>query len=150
MLIKIKNQKSKILVEGEDVITFIPQKPPIVMVDTLYECEPAKAVTGLTIRNENMFCEDGLFRETGIIEHIAQSAALKAGYEQHTNNTQPSIGYIGSVKNFTLHYLPSAGDHLVTTITVMHVVGNVVVLHGKVECGGKAVAECEMKVVEQN
>ena len=147
MFSEIKNQKSKILLEGGDVLRFIPQKAPIVMVDTLYECDPVKAVTGLNIRSDNMFCEEGLFRETGIIEHIAQSAALKAGYEQRTGNTPPSIGYIGSVKNFVLHYLPLAGDTLVTTITVMHVVGNVVVLHGKVECDGKEVAECEMKVV---
>ena len=150
MFSEIKNQKPKILVEGGDVIRFIPQKAPVVMVDTLYECDPVKAVTGLTIRSDNMFCEEGLFRETGIIEHIAQSAALKAGYEQHTGNAPPSTGYIGSVKNFMLHHLPSTGDDLVTTITVMHVVGNVVVLHGKVECNGRAVAECEMKVMEQN
>ena len=147
MFIKNKNQKSKILLEGEDVITFIPQKAPIIMVDTLYECDTSKAVTGFTICNDNMFCESGLLRETGVIEHIAQSAALKAGYEQHTGNAPPSIGYIGSIKNFTLHFLPSAGDHLVTTITVMHVVDNVVVLHSKVTCNGMAVAECEMKIV---
>ena len=137
------------IIEGDDVIALIPQKAPIVMVDTLYECLPEKAVTGLTIRDDNMFCEDGLFREPGIIEHIAQSAALKAGYEQHTKNIPPTIGYIGSIKNFVLHFLPCTGDRLTTTVTVLHVVGNVVVLHGKVECDGKVVAECEMKVVEQ-
>lgn len=146
---KIKNRKLKIPVEGDDVVSLIPQKPPIVMVDVLYECVPQKAVAGLTIRYDNMFCEDGLFREPGIIEHIAQSAALKAGYEQLINNTPPSIGYIGSVKNFTLHYLPSVGDQLITTITVLHIVGDVLVLHGNVECEGMGVAECEMKVVEQ-
>jgi len=130
-----------------DVSALIPQKPPIVMVDVLYECHPDKAVTGLTIRSSNMFCENGLFREPGIIEHMAQSAALKAGYEQRANNTPPAIGYIGSVKNLSVYALPSAGDKLVTTITVLHVVGNVLVLHGKVECDGKMVAECEMKVV---
>lgn len=140
---------SKMLVEGDDVVALIPQKAPIVMVDTLYECQPDKAIVGLTIRSDNIFCENGLFREPGIIEHIAQSAALKAGYEQHINNTPPSVGYIGSLKNFTLQFLPSVGDQLVTTITVLHIVGDVVVLHGKVECEGRGVAECEMKVVEQ-
>ena len=143
------NQKSEVPAEGGDVSRFIPQKPPIVMVDALYECEPTKAVTGFNIRSDNMFCENGLFREAGIIEHIAQSAALKAGYEQHTGNSTPKVGYIGSLKNFVLYFMPSAGAHLVTTITVKHVVGNVVVLHGKVTCNGKVAAECEMKVVEQ-
>ena len=135
------------MLEGDEVIALIPQKAPIVMVDTLYECLPEKAVAGLTIRADNMFCEDGLFREPGIIEHIAQSAALKAGYEQRSNNNPPAIGYIGSVKNFVLHFLPRTGNRLTTTITVLHVVGNISVLHGKVECEGKTVAECEMKVV---
>ena len=149
MFTVIKDKKNSVLADGRDVSRFIPQKAPIVMVDTLYQCEPAKAVTGFNIRNDNMFCEDGLFREAGIIEHIAQSAALKAGYEQHTGNSTPPAGYIGSIKNFVLYFMPSAGAHLVTTITVKHVVGNVVVLHGKVTCDGKVAAECEMKVVEQ-
>jgi hypothetical protein len=140
---------AKILAEGDFVTGLIPQKMPIVMVDTLYECLPDKAITGLTIRSDNMFCENGLFREPGIMEHIAQSAALKAGYERHIGNTPPSTGYIGSVKNFTLHCLPSVGDQLVTAVTVQHVVGDVLILHGRVECGGREVAECEMKVVEQ-
>lgn len=138
------------MLEGADVVALIPQKPPIVMVDTLYEWRPEKAIAGLTVQSDNMFCEDGLFREPGIIEHIAQSAALKAGYEHRIENTAPSIGYIGSVKNFVLHRLPRVGDRLVTTINVMHIVGNVLVLHGKVECNGADVAECEMKVVERS
>jgi len=142
-------ERTAILVEGKDITTFIPQKAPIIMVDTLFECFSEKAITGLTIGSDNMFCENGLFREPGIIEHIAQSAALKAGYEQFVENRPPSIGYIGSIKYFTLHFLPAVGDRLITTITVLHIVGNVVVVYGKVECGGKAVAECEMKVVEQ-
>jgi 3-hydroxymyristoyl/3-hydroxydecanoyl-(acyl carrier protein) dehydratase len=142
----------KILIEGDDVVALIPQKAPIVMVDTLYERHPDQVTTGLTVRSDHMFCENGFFREPGILEHIAQSAALKAGYEQHinsTSNTPPSIGYIGSVKNFTLHSLPSVGDQLVTTVTVRHIIGDVLILHGKVECEGREVAECEMKVVEQ-
>ena len=131
-----------------DVTSLIPQRAPIVMVDTLYGCSREKAVAGLTIRSDNMFCEAGLFREAGIIEHIAQSAALKSGYERQANNIPQAIGYIGSIKNFTLHFLPSVGDCLVTTVTVLHIVGDVLVLHGKVECGGKTVAECEMKVVD--
>ncbi|MDR1153370.1 MAG: hydroxymyristoyl-ACP dehydratase [Bacteroidales bacterium] len=138
----------KILVEG-DVAALIPQKAPIVMVDTLYEHRPDQVTTGLTVRSDHMFCENGLLREPGILEHIAQSAALKAGYEQHINNTPPSIGYIGSIKNFTLHSLPSVGDQLVTTVTVRHIVGDILILHGKVECEGREVAVCEMKVVEQ-
>ena len=138
---------AKILVRDNEVVALIPQKEPIVMVDTLYECAQEQAVTGLTIRADNMFCEGGLFRESGIIEHIAQSAALKAGYEQKMKNAPPAVGYIGSIKNFMLHFLPSVGDILTTTIEVRHIVGNVLVLYGKVECNGKEVAQCEMKVV---
>ena len=137
------------LLEADDVVALIPQKAPIVMVDMLYECMPEKAVTGLTILSDNIFCEDGLFREPGLIEHIAQSAALKAGYEQQAKNCPPQIGYIGSVKNFKLYSFPLVGDQLITTITILHIVGDVSVLSGKVECRGAIVAECEMKVVGQ-
>ncbi len=139
----------QIIAHGAKVAELIPQKAPIVMVDTLYTCDDDRAVTGLTIRGDNMFCENGLFREPGIIEHIAQSAALKSRYEQQTKNMPPTIGYIGSIKNFALYFFPSVGDQLVTTVEVLHVVGDISVLHGKTECNGKTVAECEMKVAEK-
>ncbi len=139
---------SQILIQGDEVVGLIPQKAPIVMVDTLYECTGRMAVTGLTIRADNMFCETGLFREAGIIEHIAQSAALKAGYERRLANLPVVVGYIGAVKNFVLHYLPAVDNCLVTTIEVLHVFAGVSVLSGKVECNGREVASCEMKVFD--
>ena len=135
------------IVSGEEIIALIPQKPPIVMVDTLYECLSEKAITGLTISSENMFCRDGLFREAGIIENIAQSAALKAGYEQQMRKLPPKIAYLCSIKNFILFFCPQAGDSIITTVTIMTVVGNITVFRGKVECNGKMVANCEMKMI---
>ena len=140
-------ENPRILVDSKNVISLIPQKYPVIMVDTLYECSAEKAITGFTIIRENMFCENGLFSEYGIIENIAQSAALKAKYEEKTNISTSATCYICSIKNCAIHYLPSVGDKLMTTISILSIVGDVAVLHGQVECDGKIVAESEMKVI---
>ncbi len=59
----------------------IPQRDPIIMVDKPLDVNDDAAVTTLTVRNDNYFIdEDGLLSESGLIEHIAQSASAFAGH----------------------------------------------------------------------
>ena len=54
----------------------IPQRDPILMVDELLEASDDAATTSLTVRDDNFFLdEEGKLAETGLIEHIAQSAS---------------------------------------------------------------------------
>lgn len=140
---------AQILVQGSEVVELIPQRAPMVMVDTLYECSPSGAVTGLTVRDDSMFCRDGLLLPPGIVEHMAQSVALMSGYEGRVNRRPAVTGYIGSVKNLKVHFLPATGERLTCTVRITHAVGNILAVQGTVRCCGKDVASCEMKVVEQ-
>ncbi|MDR2469314.1 MAG: hydroxymyristoyl-ACP dehydratase, partial [Tannerella sp.] len=69
------------LFEGEQLHALIPQRPPMVMVDAFYEGRDTEAVTGLTVRTENLFCDGRHLTESGLIEHIAQSASALSGYK---------------------------------------------------------------------
>ena len=64
----------------------IPQREPMIMVDTLLYYNKTKVIGGLTIKNSNMFVQDGAFSEPGIIEHMAQTVALHTGYSFYINN----------------------------------------------------------------
>ena len=63
-----------------DIQDLIPQRPPMVMIDKLTEAGEISATGELKVHESNLFCENGLFRETGLIEFIAQTAAAFTGY----------------------------------------------------------------------
>ena len=62
------------------IIDLIPQRDPIVMIDKFVGITNGISETQLTIKDNNIFVENGCFTEFGLIEHIAQSAAARVGY----------------------------------------------------------------------
>ena len=126
----------------------IPQRDPILMVDRLLEAQDDTARTCLTVRPDNFFLdEDGRLDETGLIEHIAQSASTLAGYKAlHAGAARPPVGYIGEVKRFRLVRRPQAGEMLVTTITLGVETGGVSLLTGETQAAGQTVAATQMKI----
>ena len=80
------------LFSGERIYELIPQRPPIVMVDALYRYDREGAETGLDVLTDNIFVEDGKFTAPGLIEHVAQSAAVFAGYGAFVRGLTPETG----------------------------------------------------------
>jgi len=98
------------------------------------------------IHADNVFVKDGLFQEGGLLENMAQTAALRAGYLAQAENEPISLGYIGSVKDFEVFDLPKVGDELTTEITIENQVFDVTVISGKVWHSDVLLAQCEMKL----
>lgn len=137
----------KALIAADEIVEYIPQRPPIVMADAFYGIgEDGCARSGLTVCEDNIFVEEGALSECGLIEHIAQSAALRAGYMDRSRGEKVRLGYIGAVNDLKVHALTPVGSRLVTTIAVEQAVMNVTLLSARTECGGKPVAECRMKI----
>jgi predicted hotdog family 3-hydroxylacyl-ACP dehydratase len=132
---------------GNDILQLIPQRPPVVMVDTLYTCDVGRAETGFTVAADNIFCENGLFSEGGIIENIAQTAASQVGYLCQQQNIPVPVGFIGAVKGLEIFALPTVGDRLHTSIQIEYEVMGVTVISGKVLCNDRLMATAEMKIV---
>jgi predicted hotdog family 3-hydroxylacyl-ACP dehydratase len=59
----------------ENVLNLIPQKPPFVMIGRLLHWDEKLTRTSFLVNDDNVFVEDGEFREPGLIENIAQTAA---------------------------------------------------------------------------
>ena len=131
----------KTLITAGEILDCIPQRTPIVLVD-----ERGCARSGLTVTADNLFVADGVLDECGIVEHIAQSAALRAGYMSRTMGQRVLLGYIGAVNDLKVHFLPPVGSRLVTQNVIEQTVMNVTLLSARTECGGKPVAECRMKI----
>lgn len=135
------------LYEGEGIKELIPQRHPIMMVDTFYDATEMECNTGLTILKDNIFCEKGSLLEPGIIEHIAQSASAHAGYKEKLKNSlNPPIGYIGEVKKFKLFRKPNVGEHLRTNIKIASEVMNVSLIKTETRVNEEIIASCQMKI----
>ncbi len=140
------------IISGEVVSALIPQKPPIEMVDKLWFNDETKTISGFTIKEDNIFCENGFFCEPGIIENIAQTAALRVGYivsqmeKVAGEKINPPVGYIGAIKRLNIHSLPKVGDELVTEVVINQIVFDVTLISGKTTVNGTPIADCEMKI----
>lgn len=134
------------LVDSDSVLKLIPQKYPMVMVDGLISNNEDSTTSTLYLKKSNIFCSDGYFREPGLIENIAQTAALRSGYESLENNEEPIVGYIGSVKRMNIYKLPKDNDILKTKIIIINRLMNVLIILGKVMVNKEVVAEGEMNI----
>jgi 3-hydroxymyristoyl/3-hydroxydecanoyl-(acyl carrier protein) dehydratase len=138
----------KIIAKGKDLLRFLPQRPPMVMIDTFISCHEKTNVTSFDILPENIFMKDGFFTEPGIIENIAQTAAAGLGYAiiNDAHLVEVPIGVIGGIKNLKIYFLPKSGETIKTEVKVVYELMNASVIHGETTIGNKKVAECEMKI----
>lgn len=124
----------------------LPQKRPFLMIDKLSEYSTKRSVTEFLVKEDNPFVSDGLFREGGIIENVAQSCAAHNGWRDFLENRPVRLGAVGVVKNFDIYSLPAVGDHLITEIEVIEFVFDIILMRSVVHCSGKLSAEGEMKL----
>ena len=136
----------KPLAEKEEILALMPQRPPMVMVDKLWSVGENVAVTGLTIKSENIFVESSELQEPGIIEHVAQSAAVMEGYGCKLSGAEVTINYLCEVKRFEINARPKVGEELKTQVTKVAQASGVTLLSIKVECNGKPIASGQMKI----
>lgn len=135
-----------VIAEGDIIERFIPQRSPMIMVEKLHLAEGGKTISSLTIKEENIFCKDGFLEEPGLIENIAQTAALGVGFAYSNDSKNIPTGYIGAVQKLTIHKLPQVNSVITTEVNVEHEVFNTTLINGKISCNNQLVADCTMKI----
>jgi 3-hydroxyacyl-[acyl-carrier-protein] dehydratase len=134
------------LATRNDITKYIPQRHPIVMVHALVEADDSHAVTEFDIESENVFLSEGFFAEPGLVENIAQTAAMHVGYQCSLKNIPIPIGYIAAVKDLKILTLPKLNSRISTTVTITNKVLDVTVVEGRVEQEGHLLCSCEMRI----
>jgi predicted hotdog family 3-hydroxylacyl-ACP dehydratase len=135
-----------VIVAKENITTLIPQRPPFVMVDQLMHSDDTSSRTNLVVTAGNIFVENGVFTEPGMLENIAQTAAARAGYSFLQHDIPVQVGYIGAVKNFEVFALPQVNETIETEVVIVNQIFDVTVVTGTIKCGGRLMAQCEMKI----
>ena len=121
----------------------IPQKEPIIMVDSLFYFDDGKVISGFKIKKNNIFLNKNVFTESGLIENMAQTVALYTGYKYR--NVQPKIGYIGAIKNLIIYELPKLNDIITTEINILHDIMGIVLIKGITKNNNKIIMEARLK-----
>jgi 3-hydroxymyristoyl/3-hydroxydecanoyl-(acyl carrier protein) dehydratase len=134
------------LQENAHIKQYIPQREPMMMVDELIKHGDGETVSAFKILADNVLVDGSHFSEAGLLENMAQTAALGKGYEFVEKNEQPPIGFIGAVKNFEIIELPVVGSYLQTHLKLKHEVLNASIVDVEVICEDKTVARCELKI----
>lgn len=134
------------LLEKETVKNLLPQKFPFVMVDVMYSYTETSLISGLTIQNDNIFTENNIFLEAGLIEHMAQSVALHTGYQFLKNETAPT-GYIGSIKEIEIKKLPEINDSIQSEVTILQEFAGITLVNIVTKLNNEEIANGQMKTV---
>jgi 3-hydroxymyristoyl/3-hydroxydecanoyl-(acyl carrier protein) dehydratase len=138
------------LISEENILELLPQRSPMVMIDTLVSCDEKQVVSRFLIKENNIFLNENGFSASGIMENMAQTAAARTGWLMKNKtggeNKSVPVGVIGSIKNFKLHFQPRQGSLVETTITIEHEVMLATIVKGKAEVEGKLAAESEMQI----
>ncbi|MBX2921377.1 MAG: 3-hydroxyacyl-ACP dehydratase [Chitinophagaceae bacterium] len=133
----------------KDILPFIPQRPPFVMVDELVSVEDASGVTRFAVKADNIFIQDGYLTAPALVENIAQTAAARIGYICNKKNEPVPVGFIGAVQNLEIKELPAVGDQIETEIIIKNQVFDVTLISGKITGKGRELAVCDMKIFLQ-
>ena len=135
------------LLEKETVENLLPQKFPFVMVDAMYSYTETSLISGLKIQNDNIFTENNIFLEAGLIEHMAQSVALHTGYQFFLKNETAPTGYIGSIKEIEIKKLPEINDSIQSEVTILQEFAGITLVNIVTKLNNEEIANGQMKTV---
>lgn len=130
-----------------DIHSLLPQQEPFVMIGHLVYFDERRTMTETTIKEDNIFVDDGLFSASGLIENIAQTCAARIGFaNKYIYKKGIQIGFIGAIRNLELFRLPKAGDTIITTMDVVDEVFGMILAHAQVTCGEETMVTTEIKI----
>ena len=133
--------------EEYDILDLIPQRPPMVLIDQLMSMGEKSAAGRLFIKESNIFCENGFLQEGGLMEFIAQTAAAYEGYRQLSLQEEVKPGFIGAIKNLTVHSLPEINTEIKSEIIVDSELLGYTLITGKIFQNNNVLVECEMRIL---
>lgn len=129
------------------IYQLIPQREPFLFVDELVSAEEQICTTKYQVKHSDIFIDKGKLLEAGVIEHMAQSASVLAGFKALESGIEnPPLGMIGEIKSFSIHRLPALEDTLESRVSFGLSVGNITVASVETFVSGNLIAEAIFKI----
>ncbi|MBF4492371.1 ABC transporter permease [Flavobacterium sp. JLP] len=110
---------------GVDIQNYLPHRAPMLMVDLILDIDANFVETIFLIKEDNIFVDNDIFIEAGLIENTAQTCSSIVGKkyffeDDGTENENVNvIGFISALKNVKIYSLPKVGDSITTKATLV-------------------------------
>ena len=119
------------------------------MIDRLTHYDEVVTTTCFTLREDNLFMEDGILNSCALMENIAQTCAARMGFiNLHVHGEHVKLGFIGSIKGFQVIRQARQGEVLTTSIEVIQEIFQVTMVRAEVKVGDELIATAEMRIAE--
>ncbi len=135
---------------NSDAATYIPQRPPFVMIGELLSVGEKTTRTSLTVTGDNILVVNGHLSEAGLVENMAQTAGAGTGYRIQQSGRPTPVGYIAALKNVNIYSLPKVNDTITTEVTFLQTLLSFHFVKGSVYIGDTEIANCEFKIFENS
>ncbi len=104
---------------GAGVVAVMPHDYPMILVDALYGEHAGWWRFGLEVTAQTYFVLRGCLSREGVIEHVAQCAAARAGYLTLLNRQPVRPGFLVSLDKVQLPMVPRVGVSLETQLRIV-------------------------------
>jgi predicted hotdog family 3-hydroxylacyl-ACP dehydratase len=108
-----------------DIKNYLPHRSPMLMVDMILIMDEQKVETVFEIKPTNIFIQNDMFIEAGLIENAAQTCSSIVAKDYFIDeNFQDKqnvdvIGFISAIKTLKIHKLPKVGTTIKTISTLV-------------------------------
>ncbi len=134
-----------------DVHGILPQQEPFVMIDTLIHFEMNTSTTETTIKESNIFVDNGKFSASGMMENIAQTCAARIGfYNKYILHNEVQIGFIGAISKYMIHRLPEVGQKIYTKVDILEEIFGMTLAQATITCNEEVIVTAEVKLAVKN
>ncbi|SDB60922.1 hypothetical protein SAMN03097699_2545 [Flavobacteriaceae bacterium MAR_2010_188] len=102
--------------EQSQIQSLLPHRPPMIMVGGLLYFDETSTISEFKVSDTNILLEDNYLSEAGLLENMAQTAALDIGYRNSLIGSLPREGYIAAIQKATITELPKIDDIIQTEV----------------------------------
>ena len=103
-----------------DIKKYLPHRAPMLMVDLILRMDDEIVETVFEVKDNNIFVLNGIFTESGLIEHAAQTCSSVVAKDYFVDEDKVDkmevdvVGFISAIKTLKIHGLAKVGDNLFT------------------------------------
>ena len=142
------------ILTGEQILPYLPQRPPMVFVDSFYGMIDNVQYSSLLITPEMVFVEDGRLMDIGLIEFLTQSGYVWFSYREKVilqkSDLEITKGYLCKIKNVHVSDTPPTGTRIYSKMEVIFYSSSFSTIHLTAYTENGTLAEGDFDVISLN
>lgn len=133
------------------LISELPHKEPMLMIDEVLSVEERKAVTKNKIKTTNPFIhKDNSLSETAYIELMAQTCAVFLVANRNKDNEgKAQLGFLIGISKLEIKSGLRAGDEIIVNSSIFNGIDNYFIFNCSIEKNNKTIATGDIKIYAQ-